>query len=101
MAITYNLSAVDSLVLDAPTLAKIFNGTITRWDDPALTALNASMPAEDIQGHLPQRASGTTAQLPVLPAGRIRRSLESGREQDTSTAASAPAPQATKAPRRW
>jgi phosphate transport system substrate-binding protein len=60
MAITYNLGAVDSLVLDAPTLAKIFNGTITRWDDPALTALNASMPAEDIHVIYRSDASGTT-----------------------------------------
>ncbi len=46
LAITYNLDAVDRLVLDAPTLAKIFNGTITRWDDPAIRALNESMPSE-------------------------------------------------------
>jgi phosphate transport system substrate-binding protein len=60
MAITYNIDAVDSLVLDAPTLAKIFNGTITRWDDPALTSLNASMPAEDIKVIYRSDASGTT-----------------------------------------
>lgn len=60
MAITYNLSAVDTLVLDAPTLAKIFNGTITRWDDPALTSLNSSMPAEDIRVIYRSDASGTT-----------------------------------------
>ena len=48
LAITYNLAAVDSLVLDAPMLAKIFNGTITRWDDPAFSPLNASMPSEEI-----------------------------------------------------
>jgi phosphate transport system substrate-binding protein len=60
MAITYNLGSVDSLVLDGPTLAKIFNGTITRWDDPALTALNASMPAEDIRVIYRSDASGTT-----------------------------------------
>src|ERR1700751_217022 len=60
LAITYNLSSVDSLVLDAPTLAKIFNGTITRWDDPALTALNASMPSEDIRVIYRSDASGTT-----------------------------------------
>ena len=61
MAITYNLSAVDTLVLDAPTLAKIFDGTITRWDDPALTALNASMPSEDIHVIYRSDTSGTTA----------------------------------------
>ncbi|MBW0011575.1 phosphate ABC transporter substrate-binding protein PstS [Mycobacterium sp.] len=60
LAITYNLNGVDNLVLDGPTLAKIFNGTITRWDDPALTALNASMPAEDIHVIYRSDASGTT-----------------------------------------
>ena len=60
MAITYNIAAVDSLVLDAPTLAKIFNGTIKRWDDPALTSFNASMPAEDIKVIYRSDASGTT-----------------------------------------
>lgn len=60
LAITYNLAAVDSLVLDGPTLAKIFDGTITRWDDPTLTALNASMPAEDIHVIYRSDASGTT-----------------------------------------
>jgi len=60
LAITYNLGSVDSLVLDAATLAKIFNGTITRWDDPALTAFNASMPAEDIRVIYRSDASGTT-----------------------------------------
>jgi phosphate ABC transporter phosphate-binding protein len=60
LAITYNLSSIDALVLDAPTLAKIFNGTITRWDDPALTALNASMPSEDIRVIYRSDASGTT-----------------------------------------
>jgi phosphate transport system substrate-binding protein len=61
LAITYNLNAVDSLVLDAPTLAKIFNGSITRWDDPAITALNASMPPENIHVVYRSDASGTTA----------------------------------------
>ncbi len=60
LAITYNLSSVDTLVLDAPTAAKIFNGTITRWDDPTITALNHSMPAEPIHVIYRSDASGTT-----------------------------------------
>jgi phosphate transport system substrate-binding protein len=60
LAITYNLSSVDTLVLDTPTAAKLFNGTITRWDDPALTALNHSMPAEPIHVIYRSDASGTT-----------------------------------------
>ncbi|MGD1205914.1 phosphate ABC transporter substrate-binding protein PstS [Mycobacterium seoulense] len=60
LAITYNLGSVDSLVLDASTIAKIFDGTIRRWDDPALTALNASVPAEEIRVIYRSDASGTT-----------------------------------------
>ncbi len=60
LAITFNLHAVDTLVLDAPTLAKIFNGTITRWNDSAIRALNASMPAADIHVVYRSDESGTT-----------------------------------------
>ncbi|HEY0226360.1 MAG TPA: phosphate ABC transporter substrate-binding protein PstS [Mycobacterium sp.] len=61
IAITYNLNAVDNLVLDASTLARIFNGSITRWDDPAIGALNTSMPPEDIHVVYREDPSGTTA----------------------------------------
>lgn len=60
LAITYNITGVDTLVLDAPALAKIFNGTIARWDDPAIAALNASMPAEPIHVVFRSDGSGTT-----------------------------------------
>ena len=61
LAITYNLYNVDFLVLDANTLAGIFNGSITRWDDPAITALNSSMPPEDIHVIYRSDKSGSTA----------------------------------------
>ena len=61
VAITYNLVALDTLVLDALTLAKIFNGSITRWDDPAIAALNAPMPPMNIHVIYRSDASGTTA----------------------------------------
>ena len=61
LAITYNLYNVDFLVLDAQTLAGIFNGSIKRWDDPAITALNASMPPEDIHVVYRSDKSGSTA----------------------------------------
>ncbi|MFZ0906102.1 MAG: phosphate ABC transporter substrate-binding protein PstS [Mycobacterium sp.] len=41
IAITYNVAGVSSLNLDAPTIAKIFNGGITTWNDPTIAALNA------------------------------------------------------------
>ncbi len=60
LAITYNLP-VDFLVLDAQTIAGIFNGSITRWDDPAISSLNASMPSEDIHVVYRSDKSGSTA----------------------------------------
>jgi phosphate transport system substrate-binding protein len=60
LAITYNLDGLDTLVLDAATLAKIFNGSITRWDDPAIKAQNPSVPAEPIQVVFRSDGSGTT-----------------------------------------
>jgi phosphate transport system substrate-binding protein len=62
IAITYNLAGVSSLVLDGPTAAKIFNGAITKWDDPAIKALNtgATLPSEDIHVVFRSDQSGTT-----------------------------------------
>jgi phosphate transport system substrate-binding protein len=50
ITVSYNLSGVKSLQLDGPTLAKIFSGTITTWNDPAIKALNpnASLPSTPI-----------------------------------------------------
>ncbi len=63
IAVTYNLSDVSSLNLDGPTTAKIFNGSITRWDDPAITALNkgTNLPSTPITVIFRSDKSGTTA----------------------------------------
>jgi phosphate transport system substrate-binding protein len=63
VAITFNLANVDTLALDAPTLAKIFNGTITRWDDPAISRLNQSMPSQPITVVHRSDESGTSETL--------------------------------------
>jgi phosphate transport system substrate-binding protein len=62
IAITYNVAGVDGLALDAPTAAKIFNGAITTWDDPAIKALNANanLPADPIHVVFRSDESGTT-----------------------------------------
>src|ERR1700759_5550788 len=60
IGIPFNVKTTDVLTLDAPTLAKIFSGAITRWDDPAITALNGNMPAEDIHVIYRSDASGTS-----------------------------------------
>jgi phosphate transport system substrate-binding protein len=60
IAITFNLKTTDVLTFDGPTLAKIFSGAITKWDDPAITALNGNMPPEDIHVIYRSDASGTS-----------------------------------------
>jgi phosphate transport system substrate-binding protein len=60
IAIVFNLEGVDSLNLDAATIAGIFKGDITQWSDPAIAALN-----ED-------------AELPELPITAVHRADESG-----------------------
>jgi phosphate transport system substrate-binding protein len=60
IGITFNVKTTDVLTFDGPTLAKIFSGAITRWDDPAITALNGNMPAEDIHVIYRSDASGTS-----------------------------------------
>ncbi len=62
IAITYNLAGVDGLTLDGPTAAKIFNGGITEWNDPAIAALNSgkTLPATKITVVFRNDQSGTT-----------------------------------------
>ncbi|MCX5049213.1 MULTISPECIES: phosphate ABC transporter substrate-binding protein PstS [unclassified Streptomyces] len=62
IAVGYNLSGVDNLVLDAPTLAKIFDSKITKWNDPAIKKLNpsAKLPDLKIQAFHRSDESGTT-----------------------------------------
>jgi phosphate transport system substrate-binding protein len=62
ISIAFNISGVSSLNLDADTLAGIFLGHITKWNDPALTALNsgASLPNKAITVVHRSDGSGTT-----------------------------------------
>ena len=63
IAVTYHISGVNNLNLDGPTLAKIFNGSITTWDNPAIKALNAGvpLPSTPVQVVFRSDKSGTTA----------------------------------------
>jgi phosphate transport system substrate-binding protein len=65
IAIGYNLEGVDNLVLDAKTLAEIFNSKITTWSDPAIKKLNpgVNLPSTKIQAFHRQDESGTTDNL--------------------------------------
>ncbi|MGW7362575.1 phosphate ABC transporter substrate-binding protein PstS [Streptomyces sp. NPDC054841] len=65
IAIGYNLSGVDNLVLDAPTIAKIFDTKIKKWNDPAIAKLNpgVKLPDTTIQPFHRSDESGTTQNL--------------------------------------
>ena len=63
IAIAFNLEGVDSLDLDPATIAGIFAGTITNWNDPAIAATNDGVTLPDLAITPVHRSdkSGTTA----------------------------------------
>ncbi|QIG39984.1 phosphate ABC transporter substrate-binding protein PstS [Microbacterium sp. 4R-513] len=63
IAIAFNVEGVDSLNLDPATIAGIFAGTITKWNDPAIAATNADVTLPDLAITPVHRSdkSGTTA----------------------------------------
>ncbi|MCV7040894.1 phosphate ABC transporter substrate-binding protein PstS [Mycolicibacterium moriokaense] len=62
IAMAYNIPGVDKLVLNGDTLAKIFQGQITKWNDPAVVALNEgiTLPDTTITPIFRSDSSGTT-----------------------------------------
>ena len=64
VAFAYNVDGVDKLVLNAETLAQIFNGTIKTWNDPKIAKLNSGRKAAEREHH------------GVLPLRRVRHHRE-------------------------
>lgn len=62
IAVAYNLDGVDELNLSPSTLAQIFAGTITKWNDEAIAADNpdTDLPDSDITAVHRSDESGTT-----------------------------------------
>ncbi len=62
IAVIFNVEGVDALNLDAVTLAHIFKGDITNWNDPAIAALNegTTLPDATITAVHRSDDSGTT-----------------------------------------
>lgn len=62
IAIVFNVDGIDSLNLDAATLAGIFSGEITTWNDEAITSQNpdADLPDQAITAVHRSDESGTT-----------------------------------------
>nr|WP_204396732.1 phosphate ABC transporter substrate-binding protein PstS [Agromyces aurantiacus] len=48
IAVVFNLEGIDSLNLDPATIAGIFAGTITTWNDPAIAATNEGVELPDL-----------------------------------------------------
>lgn len=71
IAIGYNLNGVKDLVLDATTLAKIFDSEITMWNAPEIKRLNpgTEFPATPISAVHRSDESGTTQNLNAYLAG--------------------------------
>ncbi|MBY4573547.1 phosphate ABC transporter substrate-binding protein PstS [Gordonia paraffinivorans] len=62
VAIAYHLDGVDKLQLTPGVIAKIFDGKITAWNDPAIAALNpgVALPGDDVVPVYRSDSSGTT-----------------------------------------
>src|SRR5581483_9083435 len=62
ITLSYNLSGVSNLKLDPTVIAKIFQGDITKWNDPAIAADNpgVNLPSTAITTAVRSDSSGTT-----------------------------------------
>jgi phosphate transport system substrate-binding protein len=62
IAVAFNLPGIDSLNMDADTIARVFNQEITTWDDPAIADLNpdVELPSTAITTVNRSDESGTT-----------------------------------------
>ena len=62
IAVIFNLDGIDTLDLDPATIAGIFAGTITNWNDPAIAATNEGVTLPDLAITAVHRSddSGTT-----------------------------------------
>jgi phosphate transport system substrate-binding protein len=76
IAVIFNVEGVDSLNLDAATIAGIFSGAITNWNDPAIAAENPD------------------ATLPELAITPVHRSDDSGTTENFTEYLGAVAPDA-------
>jgi phosphate transport system substrate-binding protein len=88
IALGFKLTGVSKLVLDGPTVAKIFLGKITTWNDPAIAALNkgAKLPATKITPFYRSDASGTTFNFESFLAATAKSVFTTAPNTDSSTA---------------
>ena len=70
IALAYNVAGLADLRLTPPTVARIFAGEVTRWDDPAIAADNpgAVLPPTEVLAVHRSDGSGTTANFTAFLA---------------------------------
>ena len=95
IALAYNLSGVDKLILTPEVLAGIFAGTIANWNDPAIAAINpgVTLPTLAIQAVHRAEDSGTTENFTKYLDGR-------GAERDGRSPGESPGQRPAASPRR-
>ena len=59
VVISYNIPGNPQLKLDGPTLANIFLGKITKWNDPAIAGQNAGVTLPDVDIVVVHRSDGS------------------------------------------
>ncbi len=84
IAIIYNLDGVDSLKLSPAVVADIFNGKISKWNDPAITELNdgVDLPNADINAVHRSDGSGTTGNFTNYLSNVVPENWEHGEVED-------------------
>ncbi|MBX6389662.1 MAG: phosphate ABC transporter substrate-binding protein PstS [Frankia sp.] len=89
IAVAYNLPGVDSLKLSPSVIARIFDAKITKWNDPAIAALNegVTLPDLDITAVHRSDESGTTSNFTdyLAKAASADWPYEAGGEWPTQT----------------
>jgi phosphate transport system substrate-binding protein len=88
IAIAYKLNGVSKLVLNGETIAKIFLGKITTWNDPAIAALNSgvTLPSTKISVIYRSDSSGTTQNFETYLAATAPTVFTSTPDKDSSKA---------------
>ena len=83
VAMAYNIEGVDKLVVNGDVLAKIFQGQIKKWNDPAIAALNsgATLPDTDIKPIYRSDSSGTTDNFQKYLGAAAAAGVDQGRGQ--------------------
>jgi phosphate transport system substrate-binding protein len=68
ITMAYNLSGVSNLKLTPTVIANIFDGKITKWNDPAIASINSgvSLPSTPITIAVRSDSSGTTANFTLF-----------------------------------